>query len=119
LVKRNYSVLADRPGALPDRLRLLYLTSGNTFNALIAVDIGVTIDRVISAVDVQGRIVRARSVDCSWLADLTYVASLMGSRFFGTEPRETNHHVHSCCDLILPLRHSKVLLLSLLSELPK
>jgi hypothetical protein len=26
----------------------------------------------------------------------TFVASSMGSRFFGTEPRETNHRVYLC-----------------------
>jgi hypothetical protein len=28
--------------------------------------------------------------------DPTFVASSMGTRFFGTEPRETNHRVHLC-----------------------
>jgi hypothetical protein len=28
--------------------------------------------------------------------DLAFVASLTGHRFFGTEPWETNHHVHLC-----------------------
>jgi hypothetical protein len=31
-------------GAWPDRLRLLYLTSDDTFNALVAIDIAVTAD---------------------------------------------------------------------------
>jgi hypothetical protein len=28
--------------------------------------------------------------------DLAFVASSTGSRFFGSEPRETNHRVHLC-----------------------
>jgi hypothetical protein len=28
--------------------------------------------------------------------DSTFVASSTESRFIGTEPQETNHHVHSC-----------------------
>jgi hypothetical protein len=35
-------------------MRLHYLTSDNTFNALVAVDIAVTADVAISTVDVQG-----------------------------------------------------------------
>jgi hypothetical protein len=36
-------------GARPDHPRLLYLTSDDAFNALIAVDIVVTIDRCVSS----------------------------------------------------------------------
>jgi hypothetical protein len=43
-VKCIFSILTDRPGARPDRPQLLYLTSDNTFNALVAVDIVVTAD---------------------------------------------------------------------------
>jgi hypothetical protein len=35
--------------------------------------------------------------------DQTYVAYSMGSRFFWTEPRETNRHVHLCWSLLYDL----------------
>jgi hypothetical protein len=43
--KIYFSVLTDRPGARPDCPRLLYLTSDDACNALVAVDIVVTVDR--------------------------------------------------------------------------
>jgi hypothetical protein len=44
-VKYIFSVLADRPGCTPDHPQLFYLTSDDTFNTLVAIDIGVTTDR--------------------------------------------------------------------------
>jgi hypothetical protein len=43
-VKFISSVLANRPGCTGGSSRLLYLTSDNIFNALIAVDIAFTAD---------------------------------------------------------------------------
>jgi hypothetical protein len=45
--KKNSFLVSSRTvrGAQPDRPRLLYLTSDDTFNALVAVDIAVTADR--------------------------------------------------------------------------
>jgi hypothetical protein len=45
--------------------------------------------------------------------DPTYVASSMGSKFFGTEPRETNHCIHFV--LIITLRFDSSSPLSLSS----
>jgi hypothetical protein len=45
--------------------------------------------------------------------DPTYVASSMGSKFFGTELRETNHYIHFV--LIITLRFDSSSRLSLSS----
>jgi hypothetical protein len=47
--------------------------------------------------------------------DPAYVASSMGSRFFGTEPRETKNHLCLCVNLVLRFDSSSPLSLSSLA----